>query len=168
MAANSGYIIVKSEGKDKKMTYKDFYGPLDKGSARPSFCYPKHKEALQDEVKSMEYALASGYVTPDKKLTLEIDMKKRKERLDKIGEQEMNAKRLFKEHKDKWMERRTALAEEIAARTPTRSEKAKRVVNPHRILQEEKQKGLQEKKTEYIVLSRLAEEESNIGFLTRD
>lgn len=165
--AYSGYIVVKDGDKGRRASYKDFFGPLDKGAARPSFCYPKRKENLEETVKSMERAIASGYVTEDKRMGLEIELRKRKEHLDKLNEQESAAKKLFDENKDKWLERRTKLAEEISNATPTRSDKKKRVVNPHRILQKEKS-GLQEMKTEYIVLSRLAGEESNVSFLQKD
>ena len=163
--ANAGHIIVKDS--DKSLNYKKFYGPLDKGAARPSFCYPKRKEELAEEGKSMEKAMASGYVTPDKKMALEIDMNKRKERLDKLNEQEDNARKVFEADKDAWMDRRKELAKEITAETPTRDDVAKRKVNPHRTLQKEKG-GLQEKKTEYIVISRLAGEESNVSYLKKD
>lgn len=168
MAANSGYIIIKDGEKGRRASYRDFYGPLDKGAARPSFCYPKRKEDLNEEIRSMERAIASGYVAPDKKISLEMDLSKRKERLDKLNEQESAARKLFNENKDKWLERRSALAEEIGNAMPSRSDVKKKIVNPHRILKQEKQAGLQEKKTEYIVLSRLAEEESNVSFLQRD
>lgn len=166
--ANPAYIIVKDGEKGRRVSYKDFYGPLDKGAARPSFCYPKRKEELVEEIKSMKRAIDHGHVSPDKKMAVEMDLKKREERLDKLNEQETAARKLFNENKDKWLERRTSLAEEITAKTPTRADRKKRIVNPHRVLQEEKQGGLQEKKTEYIVLSRLAGEESNVSYLTRD
>lgn len=165
--ANSGFIIVKDGDKGRRATYKDFFGPLDKGAARPSFCYPKRKEDLAEEIKSMERAIDSGYVSPDKKMAVQIDLKTRKKRLDDLNQQESDARKLFNENKDKWLERRSALAEEIAAATPTRSEKKKKVVNPHRVLMQEKN-GLGEKKKEYIIISRLAGEESNTAFLQRD
>lgn len=165
--AYSGYIVIKDGDKGRRANFREFYGPMDKGAARPSFCYPKRREALEETVKSMERAIASGYVTEDKRMGLEVELRKRKEHLDKLNEQESAARKLFEENKDKWLERRTKLAEEITAATPTRSEKQKKIVNPHRVLQKEKG-GLQDMKTEYIVLSRLAGEESNTSFLQKD
>lgn len=164
--AHPGHIIVK-DSDNGKLDYRRFYGPLDKGAARPSFCYPKRKDELAEEVRSMERAMASGYVAPDKKMSLEIDLNKRKERLDKLNEQEDKARKIFEADKDEWMNRRKELAKEITAETPTRDDVTKRKVNPHRTLQKEKG-GLQDKKTEYIVISRLAGEESNVSYLRKD
>ena len=165
--AHEGYIMVKNGEKSRRATYRDFYGELDKGAAKPSFCYPGRKTELEDEIGSMKRAIENGHVSPDKKMSVEVDLRKREERLDKLNGQESAARTLFNENKDKWLERRTTLAEEIAEATPTRADKKKGIVNPHRVLMAEKG-GLQDKKTEFIVLSRLAGEESNVGFLQKD
>lgn len=165
--AYAGYIVVKDGEKGRRVSYRDFFGPLDKGAARPSFCYPTRKKELEETVRNMERAIASGYVTEDKRVGLEVELRKRKEHLDKLNDQESAARKLFEENKDKWLERRTKLADEITNATPTRSDKKKRIVNPHRVLQREKS-GLQEMKTEYIIISRLAGEESNTSFLQKD
>lgn len=166
-SSTAGYIVIKDGDKGRRASYRDFYGPLDKGAARPSFCYPKRKEDLEEHARSMEKALKSGFITEDKKTGLEVELRKRKEHLDRLNEQESAARKLFEENKDKWLQRREQLATEITEATPSRSDKKKRAVNPHRVLQAEKS-GLQEKKTEYIVLSRLAGEESNVSFLQKD
>jgi hypothetical protein len=165
--ANQGFIIVKDGDKGRRASFRDFYGSLDKGAARPAFCYPKRKEELVEEIKSMKRAIENGHVAADKVMDLKMDLRKREGRLDKLNEEESAARKLFNENKDKWLERRTKLAEEISEATPTRGDKKKKVVNPHRVLMAEKS-GLQEKKTEYIVISRLAGEESNVSFLVRD
>lgn len=165
--AYSGFIIVKDGEKSRRATFRDFYGPLDKGAARPSFCYPKRKLDLKETIDSMKRALDSGEVAPDRVMSLKMELKKREEHFDKLNEQESASRKMFEENKDKWLERRTKLAEEISAEMPSREDRKKRMVNPHRVLQKEKS-GLQEKKTEYIVLSRLAGEESNISYLQRD
>jgi hypothetical protein len=94
-------------------------------------------------------------------------VKEKKDRLDAINSQESAARKLFEENKDKWMERRTSLAEEISAATPSRKDVEKRRVNPFTTLKKEKG-GLEDKKREYIVISRLADMESNVSFLQRD
>ncbi len=169
MSANSGYIIIKDkDNRDCKKNYKElFFGPLDKGSAKPSFCYPLRKEALKEDIKKMERALESGYVPKDREMESRVNLKTKKDRLDAINSQEAEAKKLFRENKDAFIKRRTELAEEIRAAMPSRTDVRKRIVNPHSVLKKEKS-GLEEKKREFVVLSRLAEEESNLTFLQRD
>jgi len=165
---NAGYIIVKnSEGAGRKATYRDFYGPLDKGSAKPSFCYPKRKESLQEEVEKMQKSLDNGYIAKDREMEAKVQLRTKKKRLDEINAQESDAKKLFNEHKDQWMKRRADIATEISDATPTQTDTKKKRVNPHKVLAMEKS-GLEDKKREYIVLSRLAGEESNTAFLQKE
>lgn len=167
--ANEGYIFVPSKsGKSEVATsYRAFYGPLDKGSAKPSFCYPRRKEALVEEVEKMQKAIDNGYIAKEREMESKIQLRTKKKRLDDINAQEASAKKLFEENKDAWMKRRSELAEEISAATPTLKDVQKRRVNPFTTLKKEKT-GLEEKKREFIVLSRLAGEESNISFLQKE
>jgi hypothetical protein len=169
MAANSSYIIIKGKEGDKvqKLGYRAFFGPQDKGSAKPSFCYPRAKDSLKEDIRSIENALDNGYYAPNKKLSLQADLRTKKKKLDAINEQETSAKRLFDDNKDACIQRRTALQEEIRESIPTEKEVKKRHVNPFRNYEKE-QKGLKEKKLEYIVLSHLAGEESNTSFLQKE
>jgi hypothetical protein len=165
--ANQGYIIIKDGDKSKRATYRDFYGPLDKGSAKPSFCYPKKKENLKEEISKIKSVLDNGYVSKERVMEMKIKMKEKKERLDKINEQEKEAKKLFEENKDAWMKRREVIGEEIKENTPTKKDVRERRVSPHLVLRKEKT-GLEDKKREYIVISRLAGEESNVSFLQKE
>lgn len=168
-SSTSGFIIVKKDGDEKghRATYRDFFGPLDKGSVKPSFCYPKRKEALQEEVEKMQKNVDNGYISREREMEYKTTLRAKKKRLDDINSQESAARKLFEENKDSWMKRRDALAEEITAATPTLKDVQKRRVNPFTTLKKEKG-GLEDKKREYIVLSRLAGEESNISFLQRE
>jgi len=167
--ASPGYIIIKGDGdKVQKSGIKSFYGSLDKGSAKPSFCYPAQKDALREEIKSMEKSLNDGYVAETRVLKVKQDLKMKKARLDKINSQEADASKLFKDNKDACMKRRDELAEMIAQGLPTTKDKEKKRVNPHRLYEDEKKKGLGKLKTEFQILSRLADEESNTHFLVRD
>jgi hypothetical protein len=172
--AHAGYIIIKGGGADSEQArnkprgYRAFYGPLDKGSAKPSFCYPDMKRALQEEISGMEKSLKDGYVAETRVMKVKEDLRKKRERLSGILEQEENAHKLFKENKDACMKRRDEIAPLIAAGLPSAKDVEKGRVNPHRILADEKAKGLGELKREYQVLSHLAGEESNTSFLQRD
>lgn len=166
--AHAGYIIIKGDDKAKAKDYRSFYGPQDKGSAKPSFCYPQQKKALEEDIKGMERSLKDGYVAETRVLKVKQELRTKKERLDAINQQESDAKKLFKENKDACMQRRNDLAETISAAMPTANDVAKRRVNPHRIAEMEKNKGLGKMKTEFQILSHLAEEESNTRFLQRD
>jgi len=165
--ANASYIIVKDGDKTRKATYREFYGPLDKGAAKPSFCYPTRKQDMKDEIDKMERALSTGYIQKEREMESKRKLKEKKARLDQINEQETAARKLFAGNKDKWMERRDALAEEIRETMPSRDAVRKKIVNPFSVLKKEKG-GLEEKKREYIVLSRLAGEESNVSYLQKD
>lgn len=167
MAANSGYIIVKGESGGKRATYRDFYGSLDKGAAKPSFCYPKRIEALKEDISKMERALDFGQIPKEREMETKVTLRTKQARLDKINEEGSAARTLFEENKDGWMKRRESLREEISESIPTREAVSKRMVNPHSTLQKEKG-GLEAKKKEFIVLSRLAGEESNISYLQKD
>jgi hypothetical protein len=68
--ANSGYILIKDGDRSKRATYRDFFGPLDKGSAKPSFCYPKRKESLSEEVARMEKNIENGYVSKEREMEM--------------------------------------------------------------------------------------------------
>jgi hypothetical protein len=166
---NAGYIIVKSKGSDavQKLGYRAFFGSQDKGSAKPSFCYPRAKDSLREDNRSIQTALDNGYYAPNKKLSLQAELRKNQAKLDALDEQENRARVLFENNKDACMERRKALAEEIRESMPTEKEVKKRHINPYRQLEKE-QKGLKEKKLEYIVLSHLAGEESNTSFLQKE
>jgi len=168
--ANASYIIIKSGEGDKvqKSGYKSFYGPLDKGSAKPSFCYPRQKESLKEDIKSMEKSLKDGYVAETRVLKVKNDLKMKKERLDKINAQESDAIKLFKENKDACIKRREELKEMIADGMPTAKDVSKKRVNPHKQFENEKTKGFGKLKTEYQILSHLADEETNTKFLQRD
>ncbi|HHT9145867.1 MAG TPA: hypothetical protein ACFYD4_09345 [Candidatus Wunengus sp. YC61] len=170
--ANEGYIIVKkglAEGdKIKKEGFRAFYGPHDKGSAKPSFCYPKQKETLKEDIKGLEKSLSDGAVASTRVLKVKNDLQMRKNRLNEINAQEADAVKLFKENKDSCMQRRTDLADLIAGGMPSMKDVEKRRVNPHRIYEDEKKKGLGKLKLEYQVLSHLADEEANTRFLQRD
>jgi len=167
--STASYIIIKGDGdKVQKSGIKSFYGPLDKGSAKPSFCYPAQKEALREEVRQMEKSLNDGYVAPTRVLKVKQDLKVRKERLDKLNEQEANANKLFKDNKDACMKRRDELKEIIAQGLPTTKDVEKRRVNPRRLFEQEKAKGFGQLKKEFQILSHLADEESNTKYLQRD
>jgi hypothetical protein len=174
--ANAGYIIVKNpiEGeKSKPRGISAFYGPLDKGSAKPSFCYPAQKEALREEIKGMEKALENGFVGEGRVLKVKQELRMKKTRLDGINSQEADAMKLYKENKDAIGKRREELAEIIAQGIPSMKDVEKKRVNPHKVFEAEK-KGLKggmalgKAKQEYQILSHLAEEESNTKFLQKD
>jgi len=169
--AAAGYIIIKGAGdgeKVKKQGIKAFYGPLDKGSAKPSFCYPTQKEELRKEIDRMERSLSDGYVAENRRLKVRSDIKMKKERLDGIEAQEADARKLFKANEHACIERRNELAEIIKNRMPAAKDVEKKKVNPHRIYQDEKRGGFGKLKQEYQILSHLAGEESNTHFLQRD
>ena len=169
--SNAAYILIKGSGEGDKVQkgdFRKFYGPLDKGSAKPSFCYPKQKETLREEIRQMERALKDGYVAETRVMKVKQDLRLRKERLDKINEQEADAMKLVKDNKDAIVKRRTELSEVIAQGIPTAKDVEKRRVNSQRIADNEKKKGLGKLKLEYQILSHALEEESNTAFLQRD
>ncbi len=165
-SVSAGHIIVKN-GVDRPDSYRDFYGPLDKGSAKPSFCYPKRKENLQEEVEKTRKALENGYIAKEREMEAKVRLKEKQKRLDAINTQEADAKKIFEANPDFFIKRRAELAKDIRAAMPTKTDVNKRRVNPFKVLQNEKS-GLEEKKREYVVLSRLAGEESNTSFLQRE
>jgi len=165
--ANAGYILIKDGDKNKRCDYRAFYGPLDKGSAKPSFCYPTRKQDMKEEIDKMERAIGSGYIQKEREMEAKRKLNEKKKRLEGINEQEAAAKKLFNDNKDAWLKRREALAEELRDSMPSRDAVRKKIVNPFSVLKKEKG-GLEDKKREFIVLSRLAEEESNITYLQRD
>ena len=116
----------------------------------------------------MEKALNDGYVAPTRVLKVKQDIKMKKERLDGINSQEADAVKLFKANKDACMQRRDELKEIIAQGLPTMKDVEKKRVSPHRIAKDEKEKGFGKLKTEYQILSHLADEEANTKFLQRD
>ena len=147
--------------------YRTWWGEVDKGAAKPAFCYPQRVDNLREEVRSMERNLERGYVSAERKMAYESRMKERKERLEKIEANTKRVKQTIGKDKDYWANRRKELGEKIRSAMPSRSDVRKRRVNPYKIAKMEKE-GLGEMKKEYIVISRALGEESNIAFLERD
>lgn len=157
----------ESLGRVHPRDYRIFWGPHDKGAAKPAFCYERRLNDLKEEVGKMEKNLAMGYITAERKMAYEARLKQRKDRLDGIMASTEAAQKIIEKDKDYWVKRREELGEEIRSSMPSRKDVQKRRVNPYRVAKMEKD-GLGEKKKEYIVLSRLLGEESNTSFLQRD
>jgi len=178
MGANDGHIIVKggkAEDAAKRVNKKDivrFFRPVDKGSSRPAFCLPTQIERYQEDVSKMERAVELGQIQPERKMAFEQKLKQKKERLDLLLDSKDNAKKIINEDPDYWAGRRTELAEEIKAATPSRKDIKRRHVNPHKVIRMEKD-GLERKKQEYIIISRAMrtaghDVDSDVSFLERE
>lgn len=157
----------ESIGRVHPKDYRIFFGPLDKGAAKPAFCYPERTRILAEEVRKMEKNLSMGFISPERKMAYEGRLRTRQERLGAINKGTENAQKIINEDKDYWAKRRTDLGKEIRAAMPSRKDIEKRRVNPYRVNKMEKE-GLGEKKREFIVISRALGEESNVSFLQRD
>lgn len=175
--ANAGHIIVK-KGEGDYNIRKKFFKPIDGKSSKPVFCYPQRTEILREEVRGMENALKGDYVTAERRMAYELNLKEQKQRLAKIDDSFENAKRVINEDKDGWSKRRDDLAASIAEQTPTRKDYHEKRVNPHKVLRHEKQgaKGgppLESLKREYTIISRALQAagedaESNHSFLQKE
>jgi len=163
MAESPTVIIKKSPEKD----YRTFYGPLDKGANKPSFCYPQRIERMAEEVKQMEKALEHNHVPPDHRAMYEANFKKKKTRLEGIREWKETAEKEFNKDPDFYQKRFKDLKKEIRELMPSRKEVKEKRVNPHTVLKREKS-GLEDKKREFMVLGKLLGEETNVSFLQRD
>ena len=181
--ANSGHIIIKKSESDQpkqspRWSTKRFFMDVDKGSAKPAFCYPRRSQGLVEELNQMERVIESGQLDGEHKMGYELKAKKLAQRVDLINESFRNAKEIIDKEPDAWKTRRDTLAAEIAERTPTRDDKRKRRVNPHAVLRDEKVGGpgkrpLEEVKREYTIISRAFQargdnEEANHSFLQKD
>jgi hypothetical protein len=178
--ANEGHIIVKNSDKRTQGRWgmNQFFNPVDKGSAKPAFCYPRRTEGLREELHTMRNNLDSGKVDPERKMAYELKAKQIEERMVDIDNSFKTAKTIIDKDPDAWKSRRDNLAKEIADRTPSRDDVRKRRVNPHGILRQEKQgdgdkKPLEGLKREYTIISRAFQargdyEEANHSFLQKD
>jgi len=174
--ANEGHIIIKKGG--GRYSTKQFFSPVDKGSSRPAFCYPRRAEHLKEELNSMQRNLDRGMIGPERKMAYEQRKKQLEERVGEIDASFDKAKGIIEKNKDAWKARRDTLANEIREATPTREDVRTRRVNPHSVLRKEKigDKGsapLEQKKREYTIISRAFQaagdyEESNHSFLQKD
>ena len=180
--ANAGHIIVKKSESEKQSKgrygMRQFFNPVDKGSAKPAFCYPRRTKGLQEELNQMERNIKEGRVDPERKMSYELKAKQIKERMEEINASFSNAKSIIDKSPDAWKTRRENLAAEIAERTPSREAVSKRRVNPHGVLRNEKQgtedkRPLEELKREFTIISRAFQargdyEEPNHSFLQKD
>ena len=157
----------ESIGRVHPKDYRVFWGPHDKGAAKPAFCYPQRLQNLTEEVRSMERSLSMGYISAERKMAYEARLKERKDRLDSINEHTERVHNIINADKDHWVKRRIELGMEIKGAMPSKKDVEKHRVNPYRVAKMEKE-GLGEKKKEYIVISRALGEESNTSFLQRD
>jgi hypothetical protein len=174
--ANETHIIVK-KGADRFAT-KQFFRPVDKGSSKPAFCYPRRADALKEEHASMKRNLKRDMVSPERRMVYEQKMNQLGKRVKEIDESFDGAKKIIEKDKDAWKTRRENLAAKISEGTPTRDDVRKKKVNPHAVLRREKQgengqASLEEMKREYTIISRGFQaagdyEESNHSFLQKD
>jgi len=160
-------LQAKQIGRVTPEDHKMFWGPLDKGANKPSFCYPDREQVLKNDVKDMEKNLAMGYVSQDRRLAFESTLKTKRERIEGLDANTQRVRNMVNDNKDAWAKRRTDIAKEIAAGMPSRKDVEKHRVNPHRVAKAE-MGGLGALKKEYIVISRALGEESNVSFLQRD
>ena len=169
--------------KTRAKSYKDFYGRHDKGSPYPAFCKPQLIEEAEAEVHRLKRQLDEGIVKPEAMAMHKAELRKKSERLSEIKADRTNARKAFEENKDEFMKRREAIAEIISSARPSVRQVEKRRVDSRRQLAIElgtnpnicpkdpdtgKPVGLKELAKEYQVLSHLADEESNVGFLQKD
>ena len=181
--ANEGHILIKSSESDKpknsgRWGTRQFFTPVDKGSAKPAFCYPRRTQGLREEVAQMERNIKDGSVDPEQKMSYELKAKRIKERVGEIEGSFEKAKEIIDKAPDAWKTRMDNLAAEITERTPSRDKKDKRRVNPHSILREEKvgsqgKRPLEEIKREYTIIARAFQargdhEEANHSYLQKD
>ena len=180
--ANEGHILIKKSAEEKRSVGRfgmnQFFRPVDKGSAKPAFCYPRRTEHLKEELHRMERVLEEGKIDPERRMGYELKAKKVRERVGLIDESFENAKAIIDKDPDVWKTRRDNLATEIAERTPTREAVRNRTVNPHAVLRDEKNgtngtRPLEELKREYTIISRAFQargdyEEANHSFLKKD
>ena len=179
--ANEGHIIIKKSESEKKPSpgrygMQQFFRPVDKGSSKPAFCYPRRTQGMKEELEQMERNVDG--VDSERKMGYELKMKQIRERVNLIDESFENAAKIIDKSPDAWKTRRDNLAAEIEARTPSREDKEKRRVNPHTILRDEKvgdneKRPLEEVKREYTIISRAFQargenEEANHSYLQRD
>jgi len=181
--ANAGHIIVKG-GSEKprqsqgRYSMSQFFHPVDKGSSKPAFCYPRRAQGLKEELSQMERNIKEDRVDPERRMGYELKAKQIKERVSLIDDSFKNAQEIIDKNPDAWKTRRENLATEIRERTPTRNDKEKRRVNPHGVLRDEKigsgdQRPLEDVKREYTIISRAFQargdyEEANHSFLQKD
>jgi hypothetical protein len=154
-------------GRVTRDDYKIFWGPHDKGAAKPSFCYSKRNEDLAEEITKMERTLAMGYVSPERKMVFESKLKAKKDRLEGLNANTERVRGIVNKNREGWQRRREELGKYIAENEPTRKDVEKKRVNPYRVAKME-QGELGRAKKEYIVISRALGEESNVSFLQRD
>lgn len=164
---NQEGLQTKQIGRVTPEDHKMFWGPLDKGANKPSFCYPDREQVLKNEVADMERNLAMGYVSQDRRLAFESTLKAKKERIDGLAANTRRVRNMVNDNKDAWAKRRDELGKEIRNAMPSRKDVEKRRVNPHRVAKAE-MGGLGALKKEFIVISRALGEESNVSFLQRD
>lgn len=172
--ANEGHIIVKGKGAEERgggnpRSVRRFYIPaIDKGNRKPAFCAPRKFDLFREETDSMQKALDMGQVDPSQRMEFEADLKKRKTRLNLLEESRDNATKIVNEDRDMWVKRRGELATEIANGMPSRRDMKEHRVNPHTVLKNEKQGGLEEKKIEYQIISQALGEDSSVARIERE
>jgi hypothetical protein len=162
--ANEGFVYVKGKG---ELDVSRFFTPVDKGAAKPAFCYPAKMKDFKESVDSMQRALERGQVNKEHELSYRVKFEKHRERLEQLRESTETAKNVIAEDPDGWNKRREELKKKITAAMPSRKDIKERRVNPHSVARMEKS-GLGKLKTEYQIISRAMGEDSNISFLERE
>lgn len=175
--ANEGHIIIKGGSKSGSggapRDINRFFTKIDAGSSRPAFCMPRHIAEIKGDVEAMRNNMDQGFVPTDQRMRYNQKYKELRDRYDQLVNSQENAAAIIKEDPDGWAERRKELASEISAGMPTEEAIAKRKVNPHKVLRDEKERGLERKKQEFIIISKAMqsagyEAESNIESLQRE
>jgi hypothetical protein len=176
--ANEKFIHVPNKKSSGRYGTSQFFKEIDKGSAKPAFCYPRRTQALKEEHASMKRNLDRDMVSPERRMAYEQKMNQLGKRVGEIDASFEAAKEIIEKSKDGWKTRRDNLAQKIADQTPTRDDERKKKVNPHAILRREKQgergeEPLEKSKRDYTIISRAFQasgeyEEANHSFLQRD
>ena len=160
-------IIVKNKEDIRKQGRYAFFAPCDKGSAKPSFCSPRHLEELKARRDSIKRTIEAGFVqSPQRMNTLKADYKKMDERASMIEENAIRAKKIYQEDQPYYDARRKELAKIITAKTPSKRAKKAGEVSAYRVIEQENA-GFADEKLEYQVLQSLADENPDIAPLEK-
>ena len=153
-------ILIKGENRN----WKDFFGPVSKGSAKPAFTSPSRVDGIKAERDHLKKQLDSGLIHPSRRMEIEERLTHYNERVDKFRDEKDAAKELYMQDRDHWDTREKDLRKEIEDSIPPAKMIEKKKVNPHVIFKAE-QGGLKEKKLEWQTIRSLQEEDTDLTYL---
>jgi len=170
---STGLQELEKESKKSKKNIAPYFKEIDKGSSMPSWVYEPHIEEEQEFIRRSERELKEQTVPVERMPELKMQLKVRKDKLEKVMQSKDEAYKIVNSDKDKALKRHKELEEKITDSMFSRDEmhyrdthgRRHRTVNPR----DEADRGQHRNALikEYRILGHVLGENTNVEALRK-